>query len=206
MRPCSVLAIFAFPLMVGVAIQAHATPYNVSLETTLLTGTDGVLALDFIDGGPPSGNVSVTDFHTDGTLLLQMSSGDVTGALPGPVVLADGDFFNELLVTLTFGSTLSFVFTPTTMAPMPPSLPDSFSVFLLDPVSLLPLFPTSDPTGSNALFHLDIDGTPTGFLSVFEIPGEEIVLRVRPAGVPEPETIGLLLAALAPILALRRGI
>ncbi len=188
--------------------SAQAISYQVSIDTSLLSGTAAQLALDFIDGGPPANSAAVSGFATDGTLGTQVSSGDVTGNLPVTVTLADTQFFNELLADITLGTSLSFIFTPTTNGPDVGSLPDSFSAFLLDPLSGLPLFATTHPSGADALFQFDIDGTETGMLSVFAALNDEVGISVAPISqqVPEPGTVALLAIGLAGVCVLRRRI
>lgn len=144
--------------------SAQAVAYKVSNDTSGLSGTVAQLALDFIDGGPSSNSVSVGDFATDGTLGGAVSVGGVAGTLPGAVTLTDSAFFNESLTDITLENTLSFVFTPSANSPDPGSLPDAFTAYLLDVVSGLPLFDTTDPSGASALFQFDIDGSPLGAL------------------------------------------
>jgi hypothetical protein len=179
------------------AEPAQAVPYQVLIDTMGLSGTQAQLALDVLDGGPPANAIAISSFSTDGTLGNTSSLGDVTGTLPGPVTLGDGSFFNEHLADLTLGTSLAFIFTPTGSAPDAASLPDAFTVFLLDPLSGLPLFATTDPTGANALFQYDIDGTTLGSLRVFEASKQEITLSIEQArqSVPEPATWTLLLLA-----------
>lgn len=176
--------------LAGLTNAAFATVLEVTIDTTNLAGTPAQIALDFIDGGAPANSMTVSGFATDGSLGAQTPTRDVTGSLPGDVTLTDADFYNELLANITLGTSISFLFTPTSNLPDPRSVPDAFSVFLLDPVSGLPLFPTTDPSGADALFQFDIDGTELGALRVFDAPGGEVALSVTPVQqqVPEPGT------------------
>src|SRR5205807_2494820 len=99
-------------------------------------------------------------------------------------------FFNEYLQNLTLATNIAFHLDTTKNAPTGGSLPDSFSFFMLDKNTGLPLFTTTDPTGSDGLFQLDLNGTPGGGLSVFSAPNHEVSFTVTalvPA-VPEPST------------------
>lgn len=209
-RITSAAALASVAVSALLCTSALAVPYQVFVDTSALAGTSGQLALDFLDGGLPANGVSISAFSTTGTLGTTSSIGDVTGALPGTVTLADADFFNEQLADITLGTSISFIFTPTANAPLVGSLPDSLSVFLLDPLSGLSLFATSDPTGADALFRFDIDGAASGALSVFAAGGQEVVVRVTPQqAVPEPSTALLLAVGIAGALwrrhPLRRG-
>jgi hypothetical protein len=99
--------------------------------------------------------VKISGFDTDGSL-----------ANPSNVVLADTSFFIEELRDLTFGSYLSFKVQLTENF-SGSGFFDQFSFFLLDPITYLPLFGTSDPLGADALFAIDIDGNPGGASATF---------------------------------------
>lgn len=193
------LAAAAFVGSLTLGSSAQAVAYKVSIDTSGLSGTVAQLALDFIDGGSPSNSMSVGDFATDGTLGGAVSVGGVVGTLPGAVTLTDSAFFNELLTDITLGNTLSIVFTASANPPDPGSLPDSFTAYLLDVVSGLPLFDTTDPSGASALFQFDIDGSPPGALTPYSVPGGQVTLAVTlaPPEVPEPGALLLVSLGLA---------
>jgi len=174
------------------SLAQGATVYSVSINTSAITGTSAVVALDFLDGGTPSNSIVISGFLTDGSLGLQTPTGDVSGTLPSTVTLADSQFFNELLAEMTLGNTLSFQFAATENAPDPASVPDAFTVFMLDPNTLLPLFPTNAPTG-DALLQFDIDGSAP---SVYLASGGEVSVTVAQVQQQVPEPGSLLLASL----------
>lgn len=164
-----------------------------SINTSVIAGTNAVVALDFLDGGTPSNSVVISGFLTDGSLGLQTPTGDVSGTLPSTVTLADFQFFNELLTEMTLGNTLAFQFAATANAPDFGSVPDAFSIFMLDPNTLLPLFPTNAPTGADALLQFDIDGSePNAYLA----SGGEVTMTVAQVQQQVPEPGSLLLASL----------
>ena len=163
LRRASVACVLCMLPITGI----HALSFDVSIDTTPLQGTDGYVAFDFIDGdGLINNSITIAGFDSDATLGGFTIAGDVTGSLvPGPSVIGDTDFFNELLQSLTFGTFLSFRLDATVSGPFIP-FADSFSLFLLD-TAFIP-YPTSDPLGSDALLVLDIDGLgarPTAFTS-----------------------------------------
>jgi len=176
--------------------------YSVDVDTSLLSGTSAQLAFDLIYGGGPSNNtVTISGFSTDGTLGSVSLFGLVTGTLPATVTLADSPsfFFNEYLTDLTLGTYISFGLDVTTNGPGA-SLPDALSVFLLDPNTGFPLVTTSDPSGADSLFTLNINGTSEGDLGVYTSTVDATPGSGSPgsgATVPEPRTSILLGAGLA---------
>ena len=197
---------------------AQAATYDAVIISSGLSGP-AALAFDYIDGGPP-----------DNTVVLNAPLGDW---VPAPAPATPSDFpplaicadptcpapwtftesvpmnsFYELQVPFSaIGTTLSFSFTTTDNAPEGGSFPDSFSFFMLDPDTGLPLFPTSDP--SAALFLVSIQGIgPCGEgLCVYPpdpaiLGFSMIVMPVTPA--PEPGTLALLAAGFGALFARRR--
>ena len=183
-------------LLLFAPLNARAdSTITISVDTSAISGTSAQLAFDFIDGGTPSNTITVSSFTTDGTLGSPTLTGGASGLLPGTVTLTDSSFFSEYLTNITLGTQFSFTFGATSNGPDATSLPDAFSLFLLDPITGLPLFSTTDPTGSGALFVLNIDGTSGGALDVYSAPGGEAVITVTPittTPVPEPSSLLLL--------------
>ena len=178
--------------MLALATVAGAAPIKVTVNTAAFAGTSATLAFDLIDGGPPSNSVSITAFTTDGTLGSSQASGDVTGSLPGPVTLGDGSFFSEYLQSITLGTSFSFIFDTTGNAAEPGSLPDAFSLFVLDAVTGTSLLATSDPTGADALLLYGIGEASA--LAVYTADGLAVTTEVV-RGVPAPGTFLLALTA-----------
>ena len=177
------------------AAPAQAGVWQVQVDTTALAGTPAVLAFDLLDGGLAANSVLLSGFaSTGGALLSEASSGDVAGSLAGAgtVTLGDAVFFNEHLATVTLGSSLRFAFNASSLPAEAGAFPDSFSFFMLNPVSGLPAFATSDASG--ALFTLALNGAPGGPVTVFSALGNEVQITVT--AVPEPMSAGLLLLGL----------
>ena len=197
----------ACALLCGGAVMA--VPYHVSIDTSALGIPSFLVAFDLIDGGPPSNSLSVTGFATDGTLGVATSIGGVTGALPGGFTLADASFFSEYLQVVQSANALAFDFEASTNAPAPGSAPDTFSFFLLDSQSGLPLFGTTDTTASDSLFTLEIDGRQSGQLTVFQPtttgPTATWSVTGAPQPVPEPATPLLFAAAILAAATMIRG-
>jgi len=198
-------------LLCGAAISllpsiAFALSYQFSLQLSAPLGS-ALLAFDFIDGGPPTNSVVLSGFASDASLGTGAVVGDVTGDLSSEVTLGDGSFFNEYLLPVSGLSTLQFTFTPTTNGPDLGSVPDTFSFFVLDDVSGLPLFDTTDPSGAASLFALETDGSASGNLLIYGLvtttPIAEWSIAVVEQ-IPEPAALALTLLALAACAAVCR--
>jgi hypothetical protein len=171
---------------------SHANSiYNVHLDTEALAGRTAVLdliAFDLIGGDAVSGNnlIKAFSFSTDGLL-----------ASTAEIALADTGFFNEELRSLTFGTYLDFSLELTESIALPGA--DEFSLFLLDADLLLPLVSTTDPTGANALFAIDITGAPGGVAYIFDslTPNASWTLTLQntlpPSVIPDGSSTGALL-------------
>jgi hypothetical protein len=185
----------------GLCVSAAASAdsiYNVSIDTSSLMGTSSTLAFDFIDGGPPSNSVSISNFVTDGALASPSTSGSVSGTVANTVTLSDTSFFNELQQPIKLGSILSFQLSASSNAPVDSSLPDTFSFFILDPTATSSLLTTTDPTGAASLFTLQIDGTSGGALGIYDAtPLVPVSATLEP--VPLPASVQLLLSGIVAI-------
>lgn len=141
------------PIAILYSAAVLSDPISFHIDTSSIQGQSGIFAFDLIDGATNSSTAVLNNFLTDGVITLPSTiSGDVTGDLPNTVTLQDTSFFNEYSVGLTLGKNTFFTIDFTTQGIPQNETPDSLSFFILDPVTLLPLFSTSDPTGSNALF------------------------------------------------------
>jgi hypothetical protein len=192
--PSVVLLILAQPALAG-------SIFDIALDTSALSGSGAQLAFSFISGDPASNSVTISEFATDGVLGASMGTSGVSGTLPGAVTIDDAEFFNDFLQTLTLGGAIQFALTVTREFQGP--TPDQLALFLLDPTLGVPLFDTSDPTGANALFAVDITGTEFGSYQVFHQ-----TLRAEPrvrTAVPLPSSLLLLGTGALALVAFRRN-
>ncbi len=168
LRLLRVIVLASVCLLLCRELECRATSYDVTINTTAWTGLDGTLAFDLIGGDALAANntASIGNISTDGTLS---SLSDIT--------LTDTDFFNEVLRDITFGTQLSFTLQLTENQAAPGL--DEFSFFLLDSTTLLPLGGTTDPTGADAVFAVDVTGSVGGDAMVFDslIEGASWTLR-----------------------------
>lgn len=181
-----------------VSPSTFASTYQVTLDTSGLSGIEAQLAFDFIDGGPLSNTINLSSFITDGMLGAEIISGGVSGKLPGVIFFNDTDFFNEYLTGITLGNSITFQFDSTNNPPDTLSVPDSFSLFLLDPLSGLSMVNTTDPTGADTLFRFDISGSAYDSPLVFDVPSGEMNVSVQPAShaIPSPSALWLIASGL----------
>lgn len=191
--------ICAAVLCIGPHHAAVASPvFNVTLDTSALASASAVIAFDFIDGDTLINNtVTISGFTSDGAYnpAAAVTSGDVTGALDTTAILGDRPVFNELAQPITLGNALSFTLTLSNRF-SGLGLPDRFTLFLLDP-ALVPLYPTDDPTGADALLAIDLTGGAVAPV-VYPPTATGGAIVAVDAALPEPP-VWLLLLLGAPI-------
>jgi hypothetical protein len=185
-------------IRVGAILLLGAAPFlradmsfQVTVDTSPLASVAGYMAFDLFGGSPLQDNVAtITSFATTGALgAAPPPSGDVSGSLvPGPLVETADQFFNEWLQPITFGSGLTTFDLDVTTSYIAGSTPDSFSFTLLD--NTFTPFPTSDSTGADRLFAIDLvgaDTTPDVFTSTFATA--TVTPRGSGGAVPEPNLL-----------------
>src|SRR5437879_7504439 len=82
------------------ASLAWADPitYDVSVNTSAISGTSGSLEFQFNPGGldTQAASLQILNFTSDGTLAGSPAvTGDVSGTLPGTLTFDNGAFFND---------------------------------------------------------------------------------------------------------------
>ncbi|MFO1433225.1 MAG: NF038129 family PEP-CTERM protein [Candidatus Competibacteraceae bacterium] len=177
--------------LAGVSIpMASATTLQVTLDSSALAGTSAQLAFDLTNG----------DGVTNNTVTITATG----GVLSGTWTLSDTLFFNELLLPITLGNPpLSLTLTLTDNYDPSGSAPDQFALFLLDSTASTPLFGTSDPTGANALFVVDL-GVAGGLQSyqATDIPSPATWTVIN-AAIPEPSVLLLFATGLLGLICRR---
>lgn len=204
---------WASPLLVALTVLAlavldpgavRANDVIVTIDTSAIANQNANLAFDFVAGGPPVFNtVSVSNFVTDAIQLSLSTTGSTTGGLPGDFSLDDTQFFNEVAGVFHLQNQISFDLQTTDAGPQPGSLPDEFSLFLLDPNTGNSLLNSSDPTGAGALLAIDLTGA--GGPQVFDLSNAVTIgPDSPPSTVPEPASLYLLSGALLLLVGSRR--
>lgn len=191
-------------LSLGFVNTAFATMLNVTVDT-ISRGSISALYFDFVGNGSPTNTSTITSFTTDGLLGAVTTSGNVTGNLPGTVTLDTTSFFNELAQNIKYGTQFSFDLNVTENTPSLGGTPDAFSLFLAD--NRGNTFPTTtDPTGSNALFLFNVDGTSSGNLNLYSSTDLPVNWQVTPAAIPIPSVIWLFASGFMGILLNRKKV
>jgi len=106
--PATLLRSLSALALICAALQAQAADYHAVINTS---GMSGRAALDFqFNPGPlPAVGASVTLSNFSGLLGNVITvEGDVTGALPGNVVLSNSTSYNDLFQAVTLGGSFSF--------------------------------------------------------------------------------------------------
>jgi hypothetical protein len=178
----------------GIQVSAASALFNVAVDTSALAGASALVAFDFTGNDTLADNTArVSGFASDGVYdpALAVRSGDAVGALDASAVLGDNAAFSELAQPVTLGRALSFTLALSNQF-SGLGLPDRFTLLLLDGGTGLPLYPTYDPNGSNALLGIDLSGgTPVAAVYAPAVGGGAIVQVTSTSQVPEPST-GLL--------------
>ena len=181
-RLCSWSLLFSACFAAGVAYGGSLT---VTIGTGALAADAGAFAFDFIDGdGAVDNTITLTGFSSDAELEPSVLTGGVTGDVPGAVTFTDSEFFNELLVPVTtFGAATRFTLEYTNVAG---DLPDTFSVFVLDPAALNSLLTTDLP--GDALFTITLAGDSASAVAL----ASAIDPAVSVTAAPEPSSLAFL--------------
>jgi len=195
----------SFLMAASSGILPAAVLYDVTIDTSSLTG-DGALSLQIgVTGDPDPLSVSLRNFAIPGGSLNGLAEKcfgalpcPITGELPGDteLIFDNSENFAEYFQTLTWGSSLSFQLIFQGAAITNPTLgagASSFEVFLLD-ANGIEGFLSTDPLGTLLAFEVD----ETGILaSNFSNAGTADVSLI-----PEPSVFVLSLLGLS-LVALR---
>jgi hypothetical protein len=156
--------------MVVAAVAAADTKGTVTINTSALVNSGNepyTLDLQFIEGdGGSSGTnmITLSNFALGGgsivTPAASRTGGVTVSSSPLSIVLVDSSFFQDVQLTFTPGSTLSFQFDSTSNVDA--VAPDTFTLAILDNTGTE--IPTNNPNGLNSFLEVDLPTMGSGTL------------------------------------------
>ena len=198
--------LFVLSLLLVASVASADVIYNVTVDTSSISGTVGSLDFNF-NPGPlvtQAASLQILNFASDGSLADCAANvqgfcptGDVTGQLPSTLTFDNGTAFNDDFDAFTFGSTLSFqvrLYGPALSSPDGNSSSGSTFVFSMfsDPAGTVPVL-TSD-TSDGFAFSVDVNLVGTTTVNNFSSQTDVVS---GPTAVPEPSGLVLLGTAFA---------
>jgi hypothetical protein len=162
--------------------------YNVTVDTSSISGTGGSLDFNF-NPGPlvtQAASLQILTFTSEGILAGSPElTGDVSGSLPETLTFDNGGGFNDYFEGFAFGTTLVFnvsLYGPALSSPDGVSTSGStfaFSMFS-DAAGTIPALTTDTTDGFAFTADVNLDGTTT----VTNFSSETSIITV--SAVPEP--------------------
>jgi len=193
-------------LFVGGASSAFADLFNVTIDTSGVTGTVGGIYMQFNPGlASDPASVAISNFAISGPGSLITGTpaggapagtdGDVTGALDSlPLVLHNTTGLNDYLQYLTFGNSIAFQLAFNLPA-IPGGDPSNFGLEVTGPDGLSSIFPVD----SN-FFNVEMTFDNAGQISVSNTTS---AIGITSA-VPEPSSVVFLATVIALALLRKR--
>src|SRR6266478_3730883 len=107
------LLLFLTVLLAGISPALATISYQVTIDTSSISGNAGFLDFEFNPGGSSqSAFAMVSNFSPSGSLSNSPSIvGNVTGTLPPAITITNSTFFNDYFAGFTYGASLSFALT-----------------------------------------------------------------------------------------------
>ena len=201
--------LFFLPFCAALAM-AGPIIYDVTVNTSSITGTSGSLDFNFNPGPLVSQAVSlqILAFTSDGMLAgaCPCGTGDVNGQLPATLTFDNGTGFNDYFDDFAYGTTISFavsLYGPALSAPDGVSTSGStfaFSMFS-DSAGTIPVLTTDTTEGFAVTIGVNLDGSTT----VTDDSSQTAVNPVGGATAPEPGTAAALGMGIAALILLGQG-
>lgn len=183
------------------ALQAQAAGYHAVINTSGMSGS-AALDLQFNPGPLPAVGASVTLSNFSGLLGDVISvDGDVTGALPGSVVLRNSTSYNDLFQSVTLGGRFSFdISFSGDFSTTSGNVGSSFAVGLLGGADLNQYLGNT----SGNLFKIELMPMNGAAPASIQLTQWDRSISSVTAAVPEPSSYLLMLGGLAALGALAR--
>jgi len=182
------------------ASPVYAAPIAIIVNTTSLMGTAVDLAFDLT--ASTANTVKITDFSSDGILDESsiLTDGDVTGTLPGSIVLTGPGFLPiQYSETILLGDSLTFTFeTSALQVDLQSFAPDNFTFFIL--AGGVPITDVGRPD-DGALLTFDF-GIESPVLTVYSSDTLPVREGIVSNNVAEPGALALVIAALLALAAM----
>jgi hypothetical protein len=186
--------------------SADIVTYDVTVDTSSITGTAGSLDFNFNPGPLVTqlANLQILNFASDGTLAgnCPCGTGDVSGQLPGTLTFGNGTALNDYFDQFTFGTTISFdvsLYGPALASPDGTSTSGStfaFSMFS-DSGGTVPALTSDTTEGIAFAVDVNLDGTTTVTNNSDQTTVNAESSSGPPSTVPEPGSALLILTMLA---------
>jgi hypothetical protein len=154
--------------MAAAVLAGADTKGTVTINTSALANSGNgpyTLDLQFIEGdGGGSGNnmITLSNFALGGGAIVTPAVSSIGGVTvsnsPLSIVLVDSSFFQDVQLTFTPGSTLSFQFDSTSNVDA--VAPDTFTLAILDNTGTE--IPTNNPNGLNSFLEVDLPTVGSG--------------------------------------------
>jgi hypothetical protein len=149
-------------VLIAVGLAAADTKGTVTINTSALVNSGNgpyTLDLQFIEGdggGSGTNMITLSNFSLGGGAIVTPAVSSVGGVTvssnPLSIVLVDSSFFQDVQLTFTPGSVLSFQFDSTSIVDA--VAPDTFTLAILDNTGTE--IPTNNPNGLNSLLEVDL--------------------------------------------------
>lgn len=199
--PATLLRSLSALALIATALQAQAADFHAVINTS---GMSGRAALDFqFNPGPlPAVGASVTLSNFSGLLGNVITvDGDVSGALPGTVVLSNSTSYNDLFQAVTLGGSFSFdISFSGDFYNTSGDVGSSFAVGLLGGAGLNQYL--GNPSGN--LFEIQLLPMNGAAPASIQLIQWDSSISAVTAAVPEPSSYLLMLGGLAALGALAR--
>jgi hypothetical protein len=179
-------------LLFTVSASAAPVTYDITVNTSSISGTAGSLDFSFNPGGSQAqaASLQILGFSSDGSLAGSPAlTADVSGILPSTLTFDNGTGYNDYFEGFTYGSTLSFdvsLFGPALSSPDGTSSFGSTFAFsmLSDAAGTIPALTTDTTDGFAFIVNVNLDGSTT-----VANYSDQTTVESGTSVVPEPDSL-----------------